>query len=379
MNKRITKYAIIISLAMLIVACKSETSKDSIKKQISEYKEQVNELNLKIKDLEKELENHEQGESVYNTPVEVNQITKRPFKHYFEASGSLEAVNKAYISPEINGQIKEILVVEGERVIKGQLLVKLNTSITESTIQEVETQLDLAKTLYEKQKQLWEKNIGSEVQYLQTKNNMEALESKLATLKAQLEMAFVRSPINGIVDMINVEPGELAMPGFQIMMVVNLDEMYVKADVSEKYLPVVKEGDEVELSFPTFPSLQMTVRVNRVGNIVNKGNRTFVVELKIKNVNGMLKPNVLALMKFMDYSNDAALIVPSIIIKEDIQGPYLYIVDDNGGKPVAKKVYINTGMSYKDTTMITSGLEVGDKVIIEGYSLVTDGTEVNIK
>ena len=93
----------------------------------------------------------------------------------------------------------------------------------------------------------------------------------------------------------------------------------------------------------------------------------------------MLKPNVLALIKFMDYSKDDAIIVPSIIIKEDIQGKYLYIIDENGGKPLAKKVYVNTGMSYKDTTMITSGLQPGDKVIIEGYSLVTDGTEVKIK
>lgn len=379
MKSFITKYAIIVILAILFASCESENGKESIKKQISEYKEQVNDLNLKIKDLEKELETLEQGESVYNTPVSVEKIMERPFKHYFEVSGNLEAVNKAYISPEINGQVKDILISEGDRVVKGQLLVKLNTSITETTIQEVKTQLDLAKTLYEKQKQLWEKKIGSEVQYLQAKNNMEALESRLATLEAQLEMAFVRSPINGIVDVINIEPGEMAMPGLQLMMVVSLEEMYVKADISEKYLPVIKEGDEVDLSFPTFPSINMKVKVNRVGNVVNKGNRTFVVELKINNVNGLLKPNVLALMTFMDYSKEDALTVPSIIIKEDIKGKYLYILKESNGKSLAKKVYIDTGMSYRDTTMVTSGLEAGDKVIIEGYSLVTDGTEVKVK
>lgn len=379
MKSFITKYAIIVVLAILFASCESENGKESIKKQISEYKEQVNDLNLKIKDLEKELETLEQGESVYNTPVSVEKIMERPFKHYFEVSGNLEAVNKAYISPEINGQVKDILISEGDRVVKGQLLVKLNTSITETTIQEVKTQLDLAKTLYEKQKQLWEKKIGSEVQYLQAKNNMEALESRLATLEAQLEMAFVRSPINGIVDVINIEPGEMAMPGLQLMMVVSLEEMYVKADISEKYLPVIKEGDEVDLSFPTFPSINMKVKVNRVGNVVNKGNRTFVVELKINNVNGLLKPNVLALMTFMDYSKEDALTVPSIIIKEDIKGKYLYILKESNGKSLAKKVYIDTGMSYRDTTMVTSGLEAGDKVIIEGYSLVTDGTEVKVK
>lgn len=378
MKKMVMKSLVIIILSGMAASCGPDNETESIKKQISEYKTQVNELNLKIKDLEKELENINKGESLYHIPVRVLNMQKRPFNHYFEVSGSLEAVDKAYISPEINGQIKDISVNKGERVKKGQLLARLNTSITENTIEEVKTQLELATTLYEKQKQLWDKNIGSEVQFLQAKNNMEALKSKLETLQAQLDLAYVRSPIEGIVDQINVEPGELAMPGMQLMQVINLDEMYVQADVSEKYLPDIQKGDEVALRFPTFPSINRMVKVHRIGNIINKGNRTFPVELLIDNVNDMLKPNVLALITFQDYSEENAFVIPSIIIKEDIKGAYIYAVKENEGKQYARKVYITTGMTYKDETMVRSGLEVGDQVITEGYSLVTDGTEVKI-
>ncbi|MEN8223811.1 MAG: efflux RND transporter periplasmic adaptor subunit, partial [Bacteroidota bacterium] len=255
---------------------------------------------------------------------------------------------------------------------------KLNTSITENTIQEIKTQLELATTLYEKQKQLWEKNIGSEIQYLQAENNKESLENKLKTLQSQLEMAYIKSPISGVVDGIFIEVGELAIPGFQIMQLYNLSRLNIHADVSEKYLPMIKKGDLVNLSFPTFPDLQMDVVVHRTGNVVKMGNRTFPVELKLDNMNDMLKPNTLVLVRFLDYSEQSALVIPSIIIKKDIKGEYVYVARNNEAKTLAKKIYITTGMSYNDETMVTSGLEAGQKVIIEGYSLVTDGTEVKI-
>jgi RND family efflux transporter MFP subunit len=258
------------------------------------------------------------------------------------------------------------------------LLARLNTSITANTIEEVKTQLELAITLYEKQQQLWDKNIGSEVQYLQAKNNKESLESRLKTLEAQLDMAYIKSPIDGIVDLVNIEEGELAMPGFQIMQVINLSKMKIYAEVSEKYLPVIHKGDQVNLTFPTYPDLNMDVAVYRTGNVINLGNRTFPVELRIDNINKMLKPNILALMTFLDYSHDDALVVPSIIVKKDLKGEYVYVSRNVDGVDVAKKVYISTGRSYNDESMVLEGLQEGDKVIIEGYSQVTDGTEVKI-
>jgi len=378
MKKIILKSATIILLAGVIVACGSGDTNESIQQQIKDYKDEVSQLNIKIKELEQQLEDRNVDEDKFITPVRVVDVEHQIFNHYFQVSGTVDADEKAYVSPEINGQVKEILVSEGELVKKGQLLARLNTSITENTIVEVKTQLELATTLYEKQTQLWEKNIGSEVQYLQAKNNVEALTSKLQTLNSQLEMAYVKSPINGIVDEIFIEAGELAMPGIQMIQVVNLKALNVKADVSEKYLPIIDRGDIVNLSFPTYPDLNMDVKVHRTGNVVKLGNRTFTVELKIDNIDGQLKPNILALMRFLDFSAETAIVVPSIIVKKDIVGEYIYVAREVEGKNIAKKVYITTGMSYEDVTMVTEGIDVGDRVITEGYSLVTDGTEVKI-
>lgn len=363
-------------IILLAASCGSSDENESINEQIKVYKDEVSQLNIKIKELEQQLTNNGESGEQFITPVTVDELIGRPFRHYFQVSGSVDAVEQAYISPEINGQIKEILVEEGDNVKKGQLLARLNTSITENTIEEVKTQLELAKILYEKQEQLWEKKIGSEVQYLQAKNNMEALQSKLQTLQSQLDMAYIKSPIDGIVDAIDVEVGELAMPGFQLMQIINLDKLKIFAEISEKYLPVIQMGDQVELSFPSFPDIKMDVPVMRIGHVVNKGNRTFPVELRIDNIESKLKPNIIAFLTFLDFSKDEALVIPSIIIKKDIQGEYVYVVNMSEGKEIAKKVYISTGMSYKDETLVISGLKAGDKVIVEGYSLVTDGTEV---
>lgn len=368
----------IVIVILFAAACSQSEDKEDIKEQIKQYKDEVSQLNLKIKELEQQLSESGDLEDQFITPVKIDVLTPRPFNHYFQVTGTVDAVDKAYISPEINGQMEAILVVEGEYVKKGQLLARLNTSITQNTIEEVKTQLELATTLFEKQQQLWDKNIGSEVQYLQAKNNKESLESRLKTLQAQLDMAYIKSPIEGIVDLINIEEGEMAMPGIQIMQVINLGKLKISAEVSEKYLPVINKGDKVDLSFPTFPDFEMDVPVYRTGNVINLGNRTFPVELRINNIENKLKPNILAIMTFLDFNVQDALIVPSIIVKKDLKGEYVYVAREVEGKLVAKKVYITAGKSYDDESMVIDGLKEGDKVITEGYSLVTDGTEVKI-
>ncbi len=370
-----------ILIVIFIVACGSNNNPentDEIKKQITEYKKQVDELNNKIADLEKQL-NDDPAKISNKIPVSVKEMKYEPFFHYFEVNGTVEAINAAFISPEINGQVLNIYVQEGERVKKGQPLLKLNSSITESSIKEVETGLELANTVYERQKRLYDKNIGSEIDYLTAKNNKEVLESKLETLHAQQDMALVKSPINGIVDDIFIKEGEMAMPGLQAMQVVNLDNLYVDADVSEAYLTKVKKGDMVLLEFPSFPDIKMKVPVHRIGNVVKTANRTFTVQLKIKNKNEVIKPNVLAIIKINDFSSESSLLLPSLIIKQDLKGSYVYVVRKHSNNITAMKRYVKTGISYGDETMITEGLHEGDKVIVNGYNQVSDGAEVEIR
>jgi RND family efflux transporter MFP subunit len=311
--------------------------------------------------------------------VTVKKLAYEKFDHYFLANGSVEAVNDAFISPEINGQVKKILVKEGQRVKQGDLLVSLNSDVIRNSVAEVKTGLELAKTIFEKRKGLWEKKIGSEVEYLQAKSNKESLENRLKSLEAQLEMTNIKAPISGIVDEIFSKEGELAVPGMQLIRLVNLREVYVNADVSEAYLAKVRKGDAVHVTFPSYPGKTVDTVIYRTGNVVKPQNRTFLVQLKLDNRDEALKPNVLALIRMNDFSAPNALVVPSILIKNDLKGSYVYVVQKKDGKTLAQKTYITPGMSESGNTMVTEGLESGRQVIVDGYNMVKNGLEVNIK
>ena len=366
---------LLISLA-IVAGCTSEKSDKEIRQEINEKKKTISELEQKIQDLESKKEK----DSAYKVPVNTKTISEEVFQHQIEVNGTAEAEKQASISPEINGQIKKIYVDEGERVSGGQLLVKLNTEVTRKNIQELKTSLELARTTYEKQKRLWEQDIGSEMQYLQAKNKKESLESKLETSKAQLQKAKIKAPFSGIVDEILMKEGDLAMPGTRLLKLVNLKELNINADISESYLSKVKKGDTVKLSFPSYPDIEMNAPIYRTGNIIKPDNRTFKIQVKINNIDQKLKPNMISVLRINDYTNSEAFVVPSIIIKKDIKGKFLFVVNKDAEKGmIAKKRYVETGKSYKDRTEILSGLKQGDKVIIDGYNMVTSATNVKIK
>lgn len=373
------KNLLAILIIVLFTACGKTNSPDAIKKQITEYKEQISGLDDKIDKLESELEKQGEGsKELKKTKVKTLALTGSHFVHYVESSASLEAVYSAFISPEISGQVQAIYVQEGNFVKKGQLLVSLNSDIIKSNINELETSLVLANTLYDKQKELWDQKIGSEVQYLEAKNKKESLESKLKSLYLQLDKSKIKAPISGIVDEISVKQGELAMPGARIIQLVNISSFYVNADVSEKFIAAIKKGSPVKISFPTYPGWIIDTKVHRTGNIIKQANRTFRLQAKINNKNNMLKPNMLAVVRFLDFETDNALVVPSIIIKEDFKGKYLYVIEDKGA-PVARKKYIKTAMSNDVGTMVTKGISPDDQIIVKGYNLVKDGMAVEVK
>ncbi len=373
--KKILTLVIILGL----ISCgQTPEDEESIRQQISEYKSEINQINKKINELEDKLDEFD-GDERFSVPVSVKMIDYEVFNHYFEVRGTAEAVNESMISPETSGTIENIYVKEGERVRKNQLLAKLSTEIIENSIQEVESQLEYAETVYEKQKRLWDKKIGSEMQFLEAKNRRDGLQKNLETLKSQLEMAYIKSSINGVVDEIDMKVGELAMPGAPMMQLVSLDELFINADVSETYLASVKEGDSVQLSFPVYPDLKMKVPVHRIGNVINPANRTFKMQLKIKNPGNKLKPNILAVMRINDFTTPSALIVPSNVIKQDAKGQYIYVIREENSEKVARKVYIETGMTYDDESMVIEGLQLGDEVITRGYTQVSDGAPVSIK
>jgi RND family efflux transporter MFP subunit len=374
------KYGILAVLILFMASCIDQESEQSIRGKITTYRKDIGTLNQKIAELEKKLNTMNSGdENTEKIPVEVMEISFEPFNHFIQVSGTAEAVKEAFISPEVGGQLREIYVKEGDYVEKGQLLAKLNSEVNESNIAEMESSLELATITYEKQKRLWEKGIGSEIQYLNAKNSKESFEQKLVTLRAQLDMVMIKSPVSGIVDEIYRKKGEMAMPGAQLMQIVNLEELYINADVSESYLSQVNEGETVKVEFPVYPDMHMEVPIYRKGNIINPNNRTFTIQLKMKNPDHLLKPNLLSVIHIRDFAADSALVIPSALIKQDITGSYLYIMQQVDGKWIAKKVYVTPGKSYLDKTMVVSGLQPGQQVIVQGYNQVSDGSEVYVQ
>jgi RND family efflux transporter MFP subunit len=375
------KYGIIAIILFFLASCSSPETEKSIRDQIAKNKKEITSLEQQIAGLEKKLNgiDPDGDNNTRQIPVTITEVTTGTFNHYIEVSGTAEAVREAYISPEIGGQIREIYVQEGDYVERGKVLAKLNTEMTESSIADLQSSLDLAIVVYEKQKRLWDQGIGSEIQYLNAKSTKESLEQKMVTHTAQLEMAILKSPVNGIVDEIYQKRGELASPGQLLMQVVNLDELFINADVSETYLSNVNEGDMVRLEFPVYPDMKIDAPVYRKGNVINPGNRTFTIQLKLKNPDKTLKPNILSIVQINDFSSDSAMVIPSVLIKQDITGSYLYTIVENDGATIAKKVYVTTGQSYEDKTMVLSGLLTGQKIIVDGYNMVSDGSVVQVK
>ncbi|MGD2034422.1 MAG: efflux RND transporter periplasmic adaptor subunit [Bacteroidales bacterium] len=344
-------------------------------KKITSQKNRIAATQLKIRKLENQL-TPDKKENL--TPVEVKKIEGEKFNHYIIVYGKVEADNYALISPEMGGLIKTIHVNEGQHVSKGQLLVSLNTDAVEKQIEGVKSSLELAKTTFEKQDTLWKQGIGSEIQYLNAKTQKESLEAQLESLQAQERMAQIRAPFNGIVNKIYLKKGELASPGFSVVEFVNLSEITVRADVSESYLDKVVHGQIVDVTFAPLPDLNIQTPIRRVSKVIDNASRTFEIEVHIDNRNEKIRPNMVSTIHINDFSADSAYVVPSLAIRKDITGNYVYLVEEKEGKQVVKKKYIETSLSYEDKSMVEKGLKKGDRVVVEGYHLVSAGVPVKV-
>ena len=368
---KMKKISIIILIVLFFGACKNEQTSEDIKSKIVDYNE-------KIFELQQQLDTLSNKKDIKAIAVKTVDVKKQRSVHYIQATAYVKAKEQAFVSPQMNGQIVHIYVKEGQFVKKGQTWVVLNANVLKSSIEEVKTGLSLATTLYNKQKELWEQKIGKELDYLQAKNRKESLEAKLKTLNAQLAMTVIKAPISGIIDEIYSKEGEMAAPGRQVINLVNLHKMEADADVSEKYLPYIHEHDSVTLTFPAYPNFVIKTKITRTGNVINPVNRTFKVQVDFNNKNKSIKPNMIAQVNLSDYKgNDIK--VSSIIVKTDTKGDYLFIAKEENGIYRAEKVYIKTSFLIGDDVIITEGLKEGDKVITEGYNLISNNQVVAIK
>ncbi len=344
-------------------------------KQITMQKNKIVTIEQKIKSLENTMTAREEKTLL---PVAIKEMQNEQFDHYIIAFGEVEAKNYGMISPEMNGRVEKIYVKRGQRVSKGSLLVSLNTDALDKQVSGVKSSLDFVTTTYNKQEALWNEGIGSEIDYLAAKNNKETLESQLESIEAQIRMSQIRAPFDGIVDKIFPKEGEMAGPAFPVIEFVNLKKLTIKADVSEAHINKIKAGQVVELSFSSLPDYKVKTPVVQVSNVIESASRTFEIEMEINNPGEKIKPNMVSTIHINDFSTNKAFVVPSLVIRKDITGNYVYIVNQEDNKNIIGKKYISTGLSYDENTVITQGLNAGDKVIIKGFHLVSAGVPVNI-
>lgn len=309
------------------------------------------------------------------------KVEESVFTHYLDLQGNVQTKKNVLVYPEMPGQLVKIYVKEGQYVAKGQALAKIDDGGLSQQLAQIETQMNLAKTTFDRQKRLWDQKIGSEIQYLQTKTNYEALTKSANQIKKQLDKSVVKAPFSGIVDDVIKEQGIIVAPGpgSEIFRVVNLNDMYIETDVPESYISSIKKGKEVRVEFPV---LGKTVdsKVRQAGNFINPANRTFKVEIGVANKDRSIKPNLTAKLRINDYTNPKSILIPQSIISENANGEqYVYVIKDiknSIGK--AKKVIISTGKTQGDIIEVLSGLEVGFQIVKEGARSVKDNQEVKI-
>ena len=315
-----------------------------------------------------------------NFPLVTTLETKAEnFTHFVELQGNVTTNNLVVITAEYAGLLSKVHVREGQKVKKGQVLAKIDDGGLSQQLTQMQIQADLAKTTYERQARLWEQNIGSEIQFLQAKSNYEAQEEAVKQMKQQIAKATVTAPFSGTIDEIIADEGNNVSPGAQLIRLINLSNMYIEADVPERFIADVTNGKTVEIYFPVLGK-SMNSKVRQAGNFINAANRTFRIEVDVPEQGGFIKPNLTAKLRINDYSNSQAVLIPQNIISEDAMGQqYVYAIDDiknQTGK--VSRVIIKTGKTQGDVIEVTEGLEPGTNLIQEGARSVKQGQTVKI-
>lgn len=314
--------------------------------------------------------------------VSTMTIEPQEFHHYLELQGDVMTDENVLVYPEMAGTLLRVYVKEGQRVSKGQLLASIDDGGLSSQLAQMKTQLELAKTTFERQKRLWDQNIGSEIQYLQAKTQYEAQESAVEQMKSQVGKSSIRAPFSGIVDDVIKDQGTVVAPGpgSEVFRIVNLSNMYVEVQVPEAHLANVTPGKDVEVYLPILGSTVKS-KVRQTGNFINPGNRSFSVEIPVPNKDGKVKPNLTAVAKINDYTNQEAILIPQSVVSENATGDqYVYLTKQNDANDevISQKAIIGLGKTQGDFVEVISGLSAGDQIIIEGARSVKENQQVKV-
>jgi membrane fusion protein (multidrug efflux system) len=300
------------------------------------------------------------------------------FTHYIDIQGNVDTKQNLIIYPEYSGVLTQVYVKSGQKVNKGQILARIDDGGLSNQLAQMETQATLTKTTFERQKNLWDKKIGSEIQFLQAKTNYEAQMKAVAQMKAQLGKTIVKAPFSGVIDEVITEKGQVVGPGQQLMRIVNLSDMYVSANVPESFIGKIKNGAIVDVEVKSTGKTYKG-KVRQIGNYINPNNRNFSIEVAVPNSDNLLRPNQVAVLKIEDYKKANAILVPESIVTENAVGEkIIYTVDTSGKEPKAIKKTIVVGLTSGANIEVKSGLNKGEQIIIEGARSVQNGDIVEI-
>ncbi len=361
---------IIVASTVLALACSKENPDK--KAQLEGLIKQQSEIAAQIKTLQAEIAlTDTTKKEVKSKMVAITAIEPQTFSHFIEIQGKVETDRNVIVSAESGGVITKMYAKEGDKVRKGQVLAEIDAILLRKGIDELNTQLELANVLFEKQEKLWKENIGTEVQYLQAKTGKEALEAKKASLNEQLKKAKIVASIDGYLDVSYKKLGEMVGPGMPVFQVINFTEYKVTGELAESYIGNVNVGDEVLVSFPDLKK-EFKSKIAVVGSAINNVNRTFKIEINVPPSNATIKPNMIAYLKIKDFSKSNAIVVPINTIQSSRDDRYVYVAEAN--KAVRKTVL--AAETYGNVILITKGLQIGEKLITTGYSDLADGQNI---
>lgn len=336
-------------------------------------------LSQDLADLDRAIGKLDQSEKLSLVTAMVVQPER--FEHFVQVQGDVATKQNIVLYPQFSGQLKKLHVVVGDEVQKGAVLATLDDNGLSQQLNQLKVQEALAKTTFERQEKLWAQNIGSELQFLQAKTQYEAQKSLTQQLSQQLEKTQIIAPFDGTIDAVLAEAGTVVSAGVSpVFRLVNLSNMYLKADVPESYLSEVVAGKKVMVDFPVL-GLKVASKVRSVGRYINPGNRTFSIEVDLPKQTSQIKPNLTAQIQINDYTSEQALLVPQSVISENAAGQqYVYTTfyDQEREQSTALKRIVVTGKTEGDFVEILEGIQAGDTVISEGARSVKDGQAISI-
>ncbi|HAY72126.1 MAG TPA: hypothetical protein DCX89_09575 [Saprospirales bacterium] len=379
------KNILIFMSIILLASCgastnQGEASVEGLSKLIKEKEKQMIVLKTEIDSIKRQITKLDPDYFKKEIKsLEVITVMEEDFKSYYEVQGLINAEEEVVISSEMPGRLTTLNIELGSNVTKGQLIGTVDTEGTEKQIEELKKSLELAVDVYDRQKRLWDQNIGSEIQFLQAKNNKERLEKTLVSAQLALKKSKIYAPVSGSIAMMMAEKGEMVSPGVPIARMMSTSKVKLVADVPEKFVRNVKKNDKVLVKVPAL-DYSNEVNVSRIGNYIHPNNRTFEVEAKLSNPGGLLKPNLLAMMYINDYTSKKAIVLDQNLVQQDISGEYfVFTAKEENGKYIVEKRIVELGRSYENRVEIKSGIAVNDRVIKSGISYLAEGQEISIQ